>query len=72
MTDLVTNLAIAEIAVVTVAGGLSARLIKLGRNQDRVDHPDYLAPMRGLVAGTAWGAVIWTAGLGVCVVVASG
>jgi hypothetical protein len=71
MTDLVTNLMLAETAVVTMAGVVSARLIKAAaplsiqvlENEDR---SDCLAPARGVVAGTVWAAVFWTAVFGLC------
>jgi len=76
MTNLMINLVTAETAVVTMAGVVSARVMKAEtpfsiqvlENEER---SDYLAPARGIVAGTFLAAVLWTAGFGVCILVIS-
>jgi hypothetical protein len=71
MTDLVTNLMMAETAVVTLAGVVSARVMKaeipfsIQVLEDEY-RSDYLAPARGVVAGTTLAAVLWTAVFGLC------
>ena len=77
MTDLMTNLVMAETAVVTMAGMVSARVMKAETPfsipvLEVEDRSDYLAPARGIVAGTMLAAVLWTAGFGVCILAISG
>ena len=70
MTDLVTNLIVAETAVLTIAGAVSARVMKVETQfsiqLEDDDRSDCLAPARGIVAGTMCAAVLWTAGFGLC------
>jgi hypothetical protein len=71
MTDLVTHLVVTETALVTMAGVVSARVMKgeipfsieLLEDEDR---SDYLATARGIVLGTVWAVVLWTAVFGLC------
>jgi hypothetical protein len=72
MTDIVTNLMLAETAVMTMAGVVSTRVMKADipfsiQVLDDEDRSDYLAPARGIVAGTTLAAVLWTALFGLCV-----
>jgi hypothetical protein len=77
MTDLITNLVMAETAVVTMASVVSVRVMKaetpfsIHALEDE-ERTDCLAPARGLVAGTMLAAVLWTAGFGVCAVLITG
>ena len=71
MTDLATNLMMAETAVLTVAGVVSARVMKAEtpfsiQALEGEDPSDCLAPARGIVAGTTCAAVLWTAAFGLC------
>jgi hypothetical protein len=71
MTDIVTNLLMAETAIVTMAGALSARVMKAEtpfsiRVLEDEEQSDYLAPARGIVAGTLLAAVVWTTVFGLC------
>jgi hypothetical protein len=71
MTDLVTNLMMAETAIVTIAGALSVRVMKAEtpfsiQVLEAEDRSDCLAPARGIVAGTMLAAVLWTAVFGLC------
>jgi len=66
MMDLVTNLMVAETAVLTLAGVASARVMKAEpvfsiEVLEDEGRSDYLAPARGILAGTMWAAVLWTA-----------
>jgi hypothetical protein len=66
----VTNLMMAETAVVTTAGVLSARVMKAEtpfsiQVLEDEDRSDCLAPARGILAATMLAAVIWTAVFGV-------
>ena len=71
MTDLLTNMMIAEAGVVTMAGVISARVMKAANPfsiQMLADEyrSDYLAAARGVVAGTMLAAVFWTTVFGLC------
>lgn len=77
MTDLMTSLIMAETAVGTMAGAVSARVMKAEtpfsiQVLEDEDRGDYLAPARGIVAGTMLAAVLWTAVLGLCALVVEG
>jgi hypothetical protein len=71
MIDLVTNLMMAETAAVTMAGVVSARVMKAANPfsiqmlEDEYGS-DYLAAARGVVAGTMLAAVFWTTVFGLC------
>lgn len=71
MIGLVTNLMMAETAAVTMAGVVSARVMKAANPfsiqmlEDEY-RSDYLATARGVVAGTMLAAVLWTTVFGLC------
>jgi len=72
-----TSIIIAETAVVTTASVVSARVMKAEspfsiQVLEGEDRGDYLAPARGIVAGTMLAAVLWTAVLGLCALVVEG
>ncbi len=74
MTNLVTNLMMAESAVAAAAGVVSARVMKAEppfsiQLLEVEDRGDYLAPARGIVAGTMLAAVLWTAAFAFCALI---